>query len=80
MGRGVQLSGPARKQGLWWLSQEPCGVRKRLASHIEQHAVASVMVPWLGLEALWFRRTCSHSGVVDRVQWEPSVTSTTSER
>jgi len=45
VGRGVRLSGPARKQGLWWLSQEPCGVRKRLVSHIEWHAMASVMVP-----------------------------------
>jgi len=45
VGRGVRLSGPARKQGLWWLSQEPCGVRKRLVSHIEQYAMASVMVP-----------------------------------
>ena len=45
VGRGVRLSGPARKQGLEWLSQEPCGIRKRLASHIEWHAMASVMIP-----------------------------------
>ena len=79
-GEGVHFSGPVRKQGLWFRSQERSRVRRRSIAQINQSVMASIGICCSGSEVLWFMRSVSHSGVVGQVLVEYTVGGTTFDR